>query len=55
MNNLNNLGNIYSEQEKLDLAEQHYLKAIHIQNNINGEDNLNAVTSYGNLGILCEK
>lgn len=47
-----NLGNVYKYQGKLNLAEEHYLKAMQIQINFNGKDHPTITNQIGNLGNI---
>jgi len=47
-----NLGKVYQHQKKYDEAEKLYLRAIEIQEQLDGKDNLSVAYSLNNLGLL---
>ena len=47
-----NLGNVFSDQGKLELAEENYRKALKLQIGHYGEDHFQLATTYMNLGAV---
>lgn len=47
-----NLGKIYHTQERFELAESHYLRAIEIYDRLDGKDQERSAFALNNLGLL---
>lgn len=51
-NQFSDLGNIYYDQGKFELAQENYLKAIQIIKSTFGEDHPNMATDLCNIGLV---
>ncbi len=48
----NNIGNVYSDQGRLDQALEMYMKSLNIMKTHYGENNFNLASTYNSIGIV---